>query len=190
MITDANISCRSLQEAKQLFAELDKDKSGSIDLDEFLNLLRVSSTLNFLWSILVFRTHSPIVLAISLEIPIADFSLQTLNRNGSTDDQFWENIQSTALKIPYLYLNNIHPTATFARCCESSIFYLYKSFEFFLIILFIYCVCLHGYLPIDSSYIFHYQAPLSAECLDVVEKAFTKLDKTGDGVITSDDLRK
>jgi Ca2+-binding EF-hand superfamily protein len=48
MITDANISCRSLQEAKQLFAELDKDKSGSIDLDEFLNLLRVSSTLNFL----------------------------------------------------------------------------------------------------------------------------------------------
>lgn len=144
MITDANISCRSLQEAKQLFAELDKDKSGSIDLDEFLNLLRVSSTLNFLWSILVFRTHSPIVLAISLEIPIADFSLQTLNRNGSTDDQFWENIQSTALKIPYLYLNNIHPTATFARCCESSIFYLYKSFEFFYY--FVHLLCLPSWL--------------------------------------------
>lgn len=109
MITDANISCRSLQEAKQLFAELDKDKSGSIDLDEFLNLLRVSSTLKFFWGILVFRTHSPIVLAISLEIPIADFSMQTLNRNGSTDDQFWENIQSTELKIPYLYLNNNTP---------------------------------------------------------------------------------
>ena len=34
------------------------------------------------------------------------------------------------------------------------------------------------------------QEPLSAKCLEVVEKAFAKLDKTGDGLITSEDLRK
>ena len=58
MITDANISCHSLQEAKKLFDELDKDKSGSIDVDEFLNLLRVSNTLYFL-SILVLKLLLP-----------------------------------------------------------------------------------------------------------------------------------
>ncbi|KAJ7372940.1 hypothetical protein OS493_015398 [Desmophyllum pertusum] len=31
---------------------------------------------------------------------------------------------------------------------------------------------------------------LSAECKAIVEKAFAKLDKTGDGIITSEDLRK
>lgn len=41
------------QEAKQLFDHLDKDKSGSIDFEEFLNLLRVRFILHFISQLLV-----------------------------------------------------------------------------------------------------------------------------------------
>ncbi|XP_078354794.1 calcyphosin-like protein isoform X1 [Oculina patagonica] len=46
-----------------------------------------------------------------------------------------------------------------------------------------------GTINIDEFLIL-LRAPLSAECLALVEKAFNKLDKTGDGVLKSEDLRK
>ncbi|XP_020607546.1 calcyphosin-like protein [Orbicella faveolata] len=46
-----------------------------------------------------------------------------------------------------------------------------------------------GYLSL-AEFLNMLREPLSAKCLEVVEKAFAKLDKTGDGLITSEDLRK
>ena len=76
----------------------------------------------------------------------------------------------------------------YTRWCQSSILIRLG----FVLLFCSFIVEVHGQLLNDCSFFLPtvMQKPLSAKCLEVVEKVFAKLDKTGDGLIKSEDLRK